>query len=78
MVAGAPTTGIKKVQNSLAGALIDMIRRRPLKWIDIANSLDPSMEDMDGLVKNLLIKGSIHKQERSGETYYLSNEKDSH
>ena len=78
IVAGAPVTGIKKVQNSLAGEVIDMIRRRPLKRIDIANSLELSMEDVDGLVKGLLIKGYIRKQEHSGETYYLSNEKDSH
>lgn len=77
-MAGAPAAGIKKVQNSLAGALIDMIRRRPLKRIDIANSLEPSMDDVDGLVKGLLIKGYIRKQEHSAENYYLSNEKNSH
>jgi hypothetical protein len=51
-----------------------MVKRRPLKPDDIANSMNLSIEEVEDLVNGLLIKGYIRKQEHSGETYYLSNE----
>ncbi len=55
-------------------SLLDMVRRRPLRQVDIANSLDLSMGDVKELVEDLLRKGHIRTQEHSGDIYYLSNE----
>jgi wyosine [tRNA(Phe)-imidazoG37] synthetase (radical SAM superfamily) len=74
IVAEIPVEGTGKKSDSLAGELLDMIKRRPLKPIDISNVLDLSLADVEDLVKGLLIKGYIRKQEHSGETYYLSHE----
>lgn len=71
---GDPVTGKGKNKDSLAGSLLDMIRRRPLKPVDISNTLALSMEEVEDLVKGLLIKGYIRKQEHSGEIYYVSNQ----
>jgi len=66
-----PGKGDSKTRN-----LLDMVRRRPLRPVDIANSMALPLDDVEALVKGLLIKGHIRKQEHSGNTYYLSNEKD--
>ncbi len=75
IVAGDPVTGKGKNKDSLAGGLLDMIRRRPLKPVDISNTLALSMEEVEDLVRGLLIKGYIRKQEYSGEIYYISNQR---
>ncbi len=56
--------------------LLEMVRRRPLRAVDIAASLNLSLKDVDGLVKALLIKGYLRKQKHSKEDYFISNEKD--
>ena len=63
-------------EDSKTRSLLDMVRRRPLRPVDIANSMALPLDDVEALVKGLLIKGHIRKQEHSGNTYYLSNEKD--
>ena len=63
-------------EDSKTRSLLDMVRRRPLRPVDIANSMALPLDDAEALVKGLLIKGHLRKQEHSGNTYYLSNEKD--
>jgi len=62
---------------SSAKSLLDTVKRRPLRAMDIVNSLDLDPDDVNDLIKGLLIKGYIRKQEHSGEIFYLSNEEDS-
>jgi len=59
---------------SFAKSLLDTVKRRPLRAIDIVNSLDLDPGEVDDLIKGLLIKGYIRRQEHSGEIFYLSNE----
>ncbi len=61
-------------KDSTTRTLLDMVRRRPLRPLDIARSLDLPVGDVEELVKGLLIKGLIREQEHSGDTYYLSHE----
>ncbi len=63
-------------ENSTSRNLLDMVKRRPLRPVDIANSLNLPMLDVETLVKNLLTKGHLRKQKHSGDTYYLNNETD--
>ena len=72
-MAGDPVSGKRKKRDSMAVSLLDMIRRRPLKPVDISNTLSLSLEEVEGLVKGLVIKGYVRKQEHSGEIYYVSN-----
>lgn len=76
IVAGIPVTGKTGTGDSLVSGLLDMVKRRPLKQADIASALRLSTEQVEELVKGLLIKGHIREQEHLGETYYLSNERD--
>jgi wyosine [tRNA(Phe)-imidazoG37] synthetase (radical SAM superfamily) len=56
--------------------LLEMLRRRPLRPVDISTALKLSMEDVEDMLKGLLIKGYVLQQEYSGEIYYLSDERD--
>jgi len=74
IVAEPRMTGRIIEKSSLISRFLEMVKRRPLKPDDIASSLNLSVEEMEDLVKGLLIKGYIRKQEHSGAIYYLSNE----
>ena len=74
LVAENSVTGRGRKENSLFSTVLDMIRRRPLRPSDIAVALRLSATEVDELVRGLLIKGYIRKQEHAGEIYYLSNE----
>ncbi|MBW1782370.1 MAG: radical SAM protein [Deltaproteobacteria bacterium] len=76
IVVDAPLARQALMSDSLAKALVDMVKRRPLRLKDMADSLGQSMDRVQDLVKGLLIKGYIVEKEHSGEMFYLSNEKD--
>jgi wyosine [tRNA(Phe)-imidazoG37] synthetase (radical SAM superfamily) len=61
-------TGVE--YDSPAKMVLDMIKRRPVRDIDIAHVLNMRPEEVEGLVKGLLIKGLIHKHKHSGEIFY--------
>ncbi|MCP4666905.1 MAG: radical SAM protein, partial [Deltaproteobacteria bacterium] len=56
--------------NVLVSGFLDMVKRRPLRPVDIAHTFGLSMDGVEDLVKGLLIKGCIYKQEHAGEVYY--------
>jgi len=74
IVAEPRVTGRVLEHRSLISGLLEMVKRRPLRPEDIATALNLSLEEVEDLVKGLLIKGQIRKQEHSKEIYYLSKE----
>lgn len=54
--------------------LLEMVRRRPLRPKDIANSMGLSIDEVESMVKGLLIKGYLRRQDHSGEVFYMGNE----
>ena len=54
--------------------LLEMVRRRPLRMKDMANSMGLSIDEVESMVKGLLIKGYLRCQEHSGEIFYVSNQ----
>ena len=54
--------------------LLEMVRRRPLRPKDIANSMGLSIDEVESMVKGLLIKGYLRRQDHSGEIFYMGNE----
>ncbi len=59
-----------------ADSLLEMAKRRPVRVIDIMNALDLPEDDVQGLIKGMLIKGFLRSKEQSGEIYYLAGETD--
>ncbi len=76
IIAGVTFDTKKDKADTLIRDLLDMLKRRPLRSIDIQDVTGLSPHDVEDLVKGLLIKGYISRQEHSGEDYYLSNGKD--
>jgi len=76
IVAERRVTGERGNKEALVRSLLDMVRRRPLKPVDIANALRLSLGEVEGLVNELLIKGYISEKKHEGNVYYLSNGRD--
>lgn len=74
IVAEVPIKIKTRKEEHLISSLLDMVKRRPLKQIDIVNALGLSTDETEDLIKGLLIKGYIRRQSHSGDIYFLSNE----
>jgi wyosine [tRNA(Phe)-imidazoG37] synthetase (radical SAM superfamily) len=74
IVAEVPIKIKTRKEEHLINSLLDMVKRRPLKQIDIVNALGLSTDETEDLIKGLLIKGYIRRQSHSGDIYFLSNE----
>ena len=57
-----------------AEILLETVRRRPLRAVDIVDAMGMDPLEVDELIKGLLIKGFLRKQEHSGEIFYLSSD----
>ena len=55
--------------------MLEMARRRPVRIKDMANSLGLTMDEAESMVKGLLIKGYLRRQDHSGEIFYMGNDK---
>jgi wyosine [tRNA(Phe)-imidazoG37] synthetase (radical SAM superfamily) len=55
--------------------IVEMARRRPITASDISGVLDISLKESERVLKGLLIKGAIRKQEHDREVYYTAREK---
>ncbi len=77
IIAGRPVKARAGEDGHRIDSLLEMVKRRPLRTEDIASSLKLSMEEVGDLIKGLLIKGYLRRQEHLGEIYYLINEQDS-
>lgn len=61
-------------RDSKGGGLLEMVKRRPLRTKDMANSLGLSIAEVESMVKGLLIKGYLRRQDHFGEIFYMSND----
>lgn len=68
----APSAGLQKDKIT---HILDMATRRPIRKIDIANTLGIDTGEVQLLIKRLLIKGMLSKYEYLGETYYRGRAK---
>jgi wyosine [tRNA(Phe)-imidazoG37] synthetase (radical SAM superfamily) len=78
IVAEFGSGGTGKMGDPAVDDLLEMLRRRPLRQVDVEEAMGLATEEAEDLIKGLLIKGHIHRQSHSGEIYYLSDEKDEH
>lgn len=58
-------------QESLGAAVMEMVRRRPLRSADVAHALNISMNETEKLIQGLVAKGLIQEREHSGKTFYM-------
>ncbi|MFC1824916.1 radical SAM protein [Thermodesulfobacteriota bacterium] len=71
IVAEAPFKPHRGRYQSVEGPIMEMTRRRPMRAIDIAQSLDLSLGDVEGIISGLVVKGALQERQHSREIYYL-------
>ena len=56
-------------------AIVEMAKRRPVTAADIAGVLNITPEESEAILKGLLLKGAIKKQDHEREVFYTAQEK---
>jgi len=74
IIAGTPVGTRQWQRDTLSEDIIEMVKRRPLRIVDISMSLGMPGDEIEPVIKGLLIKGYIIRQEHLGEIYYSGNE----
>jgi len=57
---------------SLSAAVMEMAKRRPVRSVDVGHVLGLCAEEVESLIKGLVVKGHLRSQVHQGEIYYLS------
>jgi len=72
IIAHIPLKHGERSSPSTSNALLEIAKRRPIRAIDLVQILNKSPDDVEKLLKELLIKGAIKRQEHDGEWFYMS------
>lgn len=72
IIADVPPRKRGQQYESVTNALLEMTKRRPIRALDAANSLNLAAEEAERLLKGMLVKGALQKEEHGGEVYYSS------
>jgi wyosine [tRNA(Phe)-imidazoG37] synthetase (radical SAM superfamily) len=73
IIADIPPEQRRQVFDSYADTIIETAKRRPMRAVDLANILNLPLEEVEGLVKGLQIKGILSATGHGEETYYRSS-----
>jgi wyosine [tRNA(Phe)-imidazoG37] synthetase (radical SAM superfamily) len=57
--------------DTMVESILEMAKRRPLRASDIATLFNMPLQEAEGVVKGLEIKGTLRQQEHLGEVYYM-------
>jgi hypothetical protein len=58
--------------DSLEDMLLETVRRRPMRAVDLANVLNLPLAAVEDLLQGLFSKGKIQKKAHDGQDYYLA------
>ncbi len=76
IIASSPAQAVRGERGRLIRDLLEMVARRPLRAADVESALGLSADAADDLIRGLLIKGYLSRQEHAGEVYYVSHGKE--
>jgi wyosine [tRNA(Phe)-imidazoG37] synthetase (radical SAM superfamily) len=71
IIAEAPLRKRGGQYDSMVESILEMAKRRPVRALDIATIFNMPLEEVEGVVKGLEIKGTLRQQEHLGEVYYM-------
>ncbi len=74
IIAHTYRSAFKEVKGDITQAILEMIKRRPVRDKDISDALGVDTSVVRSIIKGLLIKGMISEYEHLGDTYYVSKE----
>jgi wyosine [tRNA(Phe)-imidazoG37] synthetase (radical SAM superfamily) len=72
IIAAIPPQHRDQSYASLSAAVLEMAGRRPVRSQDIAHGLGLPVEEVERLVKGLVVKGRLRLRDHLGERYYVS------
>ena len=70
IIAEAPLRGGGQ-QDSMVESILEMAKRRPLRASDIAILFNMPLEEAEGVIQGLRMKGTLRQEEHLGEVYYM-------
>lgn len=71
VIADIPPKQRQQFYDSLTKAVLEMAKRRPVRELDVARVLDISSGEAGRIIKGLMIKGVLRREEHRGEVYYI-------
>ena len=71
IIAEAPLSKGWGQYDTMVESILEMAKRRPLRASDIATLFDMPLQEAEGVVKGLEIKGTLRQKEHLGEVYYM-------
>lgn len=76
IIVDAPKQAESQPSDRWVDHCMDMVKRRPLRSVDIAHALNLPLNQVEDLIRGLVFKGYVREREHQGEIYYLRNEDD--
>ncbi len=70
IIVGAPPKERAVKGAPSADLILEMAKRRPVRIQDVADALKEPVREVEALMKGMLIKGVLSKQEHGGDVYY--------
>jgi wyosine [tRNA(Phe)-imidazoG37] synthetase (radical SAM superfamily) len=58
--------------DSRVSSVVEMARRRPVRAVDISNSLHIPLEETERMMKGMVLKGRVKLKEHGGEKFYVA------
>ena len=71
IIAEAPFNKKWGQYESMVEGILEMAKRRPLRASDVATLFNMPLEEAEGVIKGLEVKGALRQQEHLGEVYYM-------
>jgi wyosine [tRNA(Phe)-imidazoG37] synthetase (radical SAM superfamily) len=71
IIAEAPLKRKWGQHDSMVEGILEMAKRRPLRASDVATLFNMPLEEAEGVIKGLEVKGALRQQEHLGEVYYM-------
>jgi wyosine [tRNA(Phe)-imidazoG37] synthetase (radical SAM superfamily) len=71
IIAQTPLKHPEGEENTVNTTILEMAKRRPIRARDVANVCGIPLEEAESLIKGLVVKGALRKQEHEGKIYYM-------
>ena len=57
---------------SAMARILEMVVRRPLRAVDVSNALQLPLDEIEGYIKGLVVKGAIRPKRQGEDVYYVA------
>ena len=75
IIAHCPRPQTEPGVGSLAETILNMAKRRPVRAQDVAGALNAPLAEVEGIMKGLLMKGTLQQREFAGDAYYIEKDR---